>query len=80
MMSLHKTFVFMRLPVPENSYFIIKSINCMGKGFMWTVTWEKNKLHRRAENKVKTGNNKINPGKYEEKHNGRIEHNYVVYS
>lgn len=80
MMSLHKTFFFMRLPVPENSCFVIKSINCKGKGFMCTVAWEKNKLHHRMENNVKTSNNKIEPGKCEEKHNGRIEYNIILYS
>lgn len=32
------------------------------------------------ENKVKTSNNKIEPGKCEEKHNGRIEYNIILYS
>lgn len=32
------------------------------------------------ENKVKTSNNEIEPGKCEEKHNGRIEHNIILYS
>lgn len=48
---------------------------------MGTVTWEKNKLHHRTENKVKTSSNQTRPGKFEEKHrfNERIEHLILLY-